>query len=132
MNHRIERRLVELGMTPRGASIAVTGKPDLLRMLFSGRIKSVKGDVLERLATVLNVSPQWLLTGKDTPVTPKSRRAPELGDAVSIVELDVRVGAGAIGQHMEHFDPENLPGASSELIRGRWNLPARVLAEMRV
>jgi SOS-response transcriptional repressor LexA len=62
---RIKSRLTALDMSARSASIAVSGKEDLLRGLFRGENNTLRGDNLLKLAAVLKVSAQWLMTGHD-------------------------------------------------------------------
>lgn len=83
---RIEQRLHALDITPRAASIKAGGSPDLIRGLLRGRQRNFRGDNLSKLAEVLGVSANWLLTGDDvgSPSAP-TRLVPVVG----------YVGAGA-------------------------------------
>lgn len=61
---RIQERLDALGKSPRSASLEAGGSSDLLRGVLRGRVKSLKGDNATKLAEVLGVSVEWLLTGQ--------------------------------------------------------------------
>jgi len=61
---RIQERLDALGKSPRAASLEAGGSSDLLRGVLRGRVKSLKGDNATKLAEVLGVSVEWLLTGQ--------------------------------------------------------------------
>jgi len=60
---RIKKRLDELGMSEREASLAVAGNGDLIRNIKRQRSDTLRGPRLLKLAEVLGVSPQWILTG---------------------------------------------------------------------
>lgn len=62
---RIQQRLVALGLTERAASIAATGNDATIRMIRTGRSGNPRSDTIAKLARVLEVSEQWLLTGHD-------------------------------------------------------------------
>lgn len=62
---RIKRRLKELNMSPRAASLKAGGSGDLLRGLLRGNQRSFRGEHLTGIASVLGVSVSWLLTGHD-------------------------------------------------------------------
>lgn len=87
IKRRIEQRLAELGLSPRAASIKAGGSSDLIRGLLRGKQKSFRGDNLTKIADMLGVSTQWLLTGKSDPT----------GDPVTKPMIPVvgYVGAGA-------------------------------------
>lgn len=56
---RIDRRLAALGLNDRAASMKATGKPDAIRNIRRGRLP--RADTLDRLATALKCSSDWLL-----------------------------------------------------------------------
>lgn len=62
MAERIRARMKELRTTARAISMKTTGKPDFLRPVLEGA--SPRADNLEKLATALSVSVNWLLTGE--------------------------------------------------------------------
>ena len=64
LQKRIEERLKEVGKTPRAASIEAGGSPDLIRNITRGKSKAPRGANLTRLADVLGVSAEWLMTGQ--------------------------------------------------------------------
>lgn len=78
---RIDRRLRELGLTDRAASLRA-GSPDTIRsvrrQLKDGRQSGISTETLARLAPVLETTPEWLLsaTGQET-VAPAAETAPE-------------------------------------------------------
>ena len=61
---RVKQRLEELGLSAREVSMRVTGKPEFLRPVLAGA--QPRADNLEKLARVLDVSVEWLLTGRGT------------------------------------------------------------------
>lgn len=61
---RIQDRLDELGKSPRAASLEAGGSPDLIRNILRGRVQTLRGDNAFRMAAVLGVSVEWLLTGE--------------------------------------------------------------------
>lgn len=64
ISDRIRQRLEVTGKSARGASLEVGKSPDLLRGILSGRNKSLNADTARRLAHVLGVSVEWLITGE--------------------------------------------------------------------
>lgn len=75
---RVRQRLSDLGLSAREVSMRTTGKPEFLRPVLRGA--QPRADNLEKLAEVLGVSVQWLLTGQgnialsgDPPLQPKLR-----------------------------------------------------------
>lgn len=64
MAQRIRDRLDELKKSARAASLEVGKSPDLLRGILSGRNKSLNAATAARLADVLGVSVEWLMTGQ--------------------------------------------------------------------
>lgn len=58
---RIEKRLVEIGKTARGASLEVGTNPDLIRNILRGVTENPRADTIRKLAEVLQVDEQWLL-----------------------------------------------------------------------
>lgn len=116
---RIKQRLDELGMSEREASMLVAGNGDLIRNIKRARSDSLRGPRLLKLADVLDVSPEWLLTGQgETAPASKSeenasneKNLTKLNTNVlslykqtitgSVPEVDARAGAGdgSIGDH---------------------------------
>lgn len=68
---RIDQRLETLGLNDRAASMKATGKPDAIRNIRRGRLP--RADTLDRLATALMCSSDWLL-GKGDDATPTDTR----------------------------------------------------------
>ena len=62
---RIKQRCKELGKSERAVSLEATGKPDTIRMITSGRTQSPRSDTLAAVARILQVTPNWLLTGDE-------------------------------------------------------------------
>lgn len=62
--YRIRERLNAIGKSPRAVSLEVGKSPDLLRGVLAGRNKSLNGETVAKLAEVLGVSVEWLLTGQ--------------------------------------------------------------------
>lgn len=63
LEQRITERLLEVGLTPRAASLEAGGGPDMIRNIIRGRSKAPRAESLVRLAAVLRVSVDWLMTG---------------------------------------------------------------------
>lgn len=64
VERRINERLEALGMSARHASMLAGGSPDLVRNIIRGKSKAPRGENLTRLADVLGVSAEWLMTGQ--------------------------------------------------------------------
>lgn len=64
IKRRIQQRLDELDMTPRAASLKTGKSADLIRGLLRGKQRSFRGENVTKLAEVLGVSVNWLLTGE--------------------------------------------------------------------
>lgn len=75
---RVDARLDALDISDRKASVAATGKVDTIRNLRRGLNPGF--DKLKRLAPVLGVSVEWLLTGEDVgaPLVTATTAAPPL------------------------------------------------------
>lgn len=67
---RVRARLLEVGKTANAASIEAGGSPSLIPNILNGRSASPRGQTLSKLATVLGVTEQWLLTGDEPPAAP--------------------------------------------------------------
>lgn len=70
MAERMRLRIEQLGTNPRAVSIAATGKPDAVRQILMGRVKSPRADTITGLASALGVTESWLLHGTDGGVPP--------------------------------------------------------------
>ena len=68
MRQRIAERLENLGKSTRGASIDAGLGETTLRNYLKGMTQSMTVDNVEKLASVLEVSPRWLMFGEDTEV----------------------------------------------------------------
>jgi len=64
---RIRQRLEATGLSARAASIQATGSPGTIQNIFRGASDNPRGDTIQKLAKVLGVTEQWLLTGGDSP-----------------------------------------------------------------
>jgi SOS-response transcriptional repressor LexA len=64
---RVNERLIAIGKSPRAASLEAGGSPDLIRNIIRGKSKAPRGQNLQRLAEVLGVSVEWLITGREDP-----------------------------------------------------------------
>lgn len=86
---RVQQRLNELGLSAREVSLAATGSDGTVRMILTGASQNPRGDTIRKLASVLKVSEQWLLTGDEADAsnqTGELRPAP-MPPAVSAGEL---------------------------------------------
>jgi SOS-response transcriptional repressor LexA len=72
---RIRERLDELRKSPRAASLEAGKSADLLRGILSGRNKSLNAETAARLADVLGVSVEWLMTGQGNIAPPSTTPA---------------------------------------------------------
>jgi SOS-response transcriptional repressor LexA len=63
LERRITERLLDLGLSPRAASVQAGGGPDLIRNIIRGRSQAPRAESLVRLASVLQVSLDYLMTG---------------------------------------------------------------------
>lgn len=116
---RIEQRLAELDLSPRAASLQAGGSPDLIRGLLRGKQRSFRGENLTKLAQVLDVSVNWLLTGEHehlssedvaASLTAKEQRESLVASSLenysgkvpgAVPEIDAKAGAGNgnVGEH---------------------------------
>lgn len=116
---RIEARLEELGMSARKASLKSGGSADLIRGLLREKQQSFRGQNLTKIAEVLGVSVNWLLTGEHDHIPSEDVAAglsnerndgPEAASPLkifkgnipgSVPEVDARAGAGngSVGEH---------------------------------
>ena len=62
---RIEDRLEALGLTRRGASLAAGLSTHFLQRFMTHENTSMTVENLLKLSNVLQVTPEWLLTGRD-------------------------------------------------------------------
>ncbi len=70
---RVKQRITDLGLSAREVSMRVTGKPEFLRPVLNGA--QPRADNLEKLADVLGVSLEWLVSGRGE-LTPAQSQAP--------------------------------------------------------
>jgi transcriptional regulator with XRE-family HTH domain len=66
LERRITERLLELGLSPRAASVQAGGGPDLIRNIIRGRSQAPRAESLVRLASVLQVSLDYLKKSHET------------------------------------------------------------------
>lgn len=64
---RITSQLEKLGISARAASLRVGKNPDLIRDIITGKSGNPRATTLSKLASILGVTEQWLLTGEDAP-----------------------------------------------------------------
>jgi SOS-response transcriptional repressor LexA len=64
IEQRIEARLKLIGKSARAVSMEAGGSPDLIRNITRGKSRSPRGENLTRLANILGVTVEWLMTGK--------------------------------------------------------------------
>lgn len=126
--NRINDRLDELGISARKASVEATGNPDLLRNLLSGKARNLRSDNLQRLAAVLKVTPQWILSGSDKVQTSPPDKHSQLP------EIDVRGGAGGGGMVATSYaTDEDGNNVEIENVVATWSVPPAYLrGELRV
>lgn len=116
--NRIKQRIEQLGTTARAISIQVTGKGEFLRPILNEGAQP-RANNLARLAEVLGVSVNWLLTGEHEHVSSEDvaagLQANEPNDTIAasslgnylgqlpnaVPEIDARAGAGNgnVGEH---------------------------------
>jgi transcriptional regulator with XRE-family HTH domain len=70
LRDRVEARLTALEMTPRAASVKAGLNTHFLQAILSGKTRSPTTDNLEKLASALETTPEWLLTGAGDPNQP--------------------------------------------------------------
>ncbi|MCG5241893.1 XRE family transcriptional regulator [Azospirillum doebereinerae] len=123
------------------------GVPQPTYALHESGERGLRPDVAERYATLLGVSPAWLLTGegqgplgtvtRPEPVSPADAQgttAPDDETDGVIPEIDVRAGLGAGGEALLDDQPDGDGGSSeSDRITGLWELPPDYLRqELRI
>lgn len=118
---RIERRLKDLGLTPRAASLKVSTNPDLFRNVMRfGEEANPKQETLAKIAEALEVSQQWLLT--DIEVDPRAQGGSE------VTPLDAKAPVPTAL-------PKDVPvlgtAAGSELGKGAFQLSTDVVDYLR-
>lgn len=64
LSDRIQTRLKKLGKSERGASLEAGLSDSFLRNIREGKSSSPRIDTLEKIATVLQTSSSWLITGE--------------------------------------------------------------------
>lgn len=119
LKKRLQQRLEELGLSPRAASLKAGGSPDLIRGVLRGSNRTLRGDNLLKVAGVLGVSANWLLTGDHVHMSsedvaaglPGGDKRDHKGTSSlenyrgdipgAVPEVDARAGAGAgrVGEH---------------------------------
>lgn len=75
---RIRERLDATGLSARAASLKAGGSAGLIRNILTGASEHPRGDTLSKLAAVLGVTEQWLLTGSDEVPASELRAAPDV------------------------------------------------------
>lgn len=124
LHEKISRRLQEIGMTARAASLAATGKPDAITMIRRGATPSATR--LMQLADVLGVEPSYLM-GNVTPppssiIFPSTaRNAPEMPIVPRGLARDVPIYGTALGADLElkdngHHDVETMHIMMNEVL----------------
>lgn len=98
---RIQQRLEALGLSVRGASLAAGGSESTIRNILDGRSENPRGDTLRKLAPVLGVTEQWLLTGSDEPpseVRPANVKVPRPTESPRDVPVYGTVAGSELGR----------------------------------
>lgn len=96
---RIQSRLKELRLSPRAASLLVSTNADLFRgVLRLGDDANPTRETIERIATALQVTPEWL-TGDDSrpPLRGETRPAPVAIPQLHDMPKDIPVWGTAMG-----------------------------------
>ncbi len=101
---RMNRRLTELGLSDRAASITASGKPDLIRDIRRKGVKP-KQDLLVALAEVLETTTEYLLHGVNTGHVVADRRTgydapPEGSPFVKALPRDIPVYGTVLGSEI--------------------------------
>ncbi len=103
---RVQQRLAELGLTPRAASLAATGKPDSIRNILRGR--KPRSDTLDAIAGALACSTDYLL-GKSEEISPSGRGIDQI-QAKSGANAPSQAGPGAnMIENPPEFGERTLP-----------------------
>jgi phage repressor protein C with HTH and peptisase S24 domain len=102
LHDRIRKRLEELDLTPAAASLKARLSKEMLRKLLGNPDAMPSGKSLTALASALEVSEQWLLSGGETPPTVKTdvRRASSTPPLRHEMPNDVPVRGTAAGSHL--------------------------------
>ncbi|MER2535514.1 MAG: LexA family transcriptional regulator [Rhizobiaceae bacterium] len=103
LKERLKTRLNEMHKTAREVSLAVSKSPDTIRNILRGATRDPKAAVLEKVATELDTSTDWLL-GKtdDVSVTAKDLRPADIkAPIVTQMPNDVPVYGTAAGSHLK-------------------------------
>ncbi len=129
---RVERRISELGMSDRAASMAATGKPDLIRNIKKRQWPSAER--VHALARVLQVSMEWLVTGRPTDETEIQPYTPPPPKPEGVPEIDVRAGMGGGGDcQLDYVMDDNGGMMATDAIKADWGLPESYLqSELRI
>lgn len=75
LSHKLERRLKELGLSARAASLKAGLGPDAIRNILRGKSANPKGRTLERLAQALDLPVTELLSPADSAAEETPQRA---------------------------------------------------------
>ncbi|MBY5849642.1 helix-turn-helix transcriptional regulator [Rhizobium leguminosarum] len=102
LHDRVRKRLEELDLTPAAASLKARLSKEMLRKLLGNPDAMPSGKSLTALATALEVSEQWLLSGGETPAAVKTdvRRASSTPPPRHEMPNDVPVRGTAAGSHL--------------------------------
>lgn len=123
---RIQQRLDELGLSARAAAISAGGSPWLIQNILAGKSANPRGDTLKKLADVLQVTEQWLLTGEDVSAPQPAQAQPTPSDVrlapnIKLPDLyTLPKDVGVLGS-----------AAGSELGRGAFQLSSDVIEYVR-
>lgn len=155
ISSRIEKRLAEMNLSPRAASLAASLSADAIRNIQraerDNKPYDPKAGTLAKLAVVLHTSEEWLLHGRGTEAVEPSKleiarlaldrgtvrtsavAAGNKSGANAIPEIDVRAGMGGGGNSIEemYFD-EDGAGQSRDAVRAHWGIPDYYLNESRL
>lgn len=78
LKDRVQARLEALDLSPRAASIEAGLNTHFLQQVLSGKTRSPRGENLNKLAAVLQTTPEWLLDGRGDPDAPTDRESAEI------------------------------------------------------
>ncbi|MBB4277050.1 XRE family transcriptional regulator [Rhizobium mongolense] len=102
LHDRIRKRLEALDLTPSAASLKAGLSKEMLRKLLDNPDAMPSGKSLTALASALEVTEQWLLTGDESPLAVRTDVRPASSSAPLRHEMpnDVPVRGTAAGSHL--------------------------------
>ena len=117
LKKRIKSRLAEIGQSARAVSIAAGLGPEAISNVLRDRSRYPRGDTLRDLATALDCSIDWLITGEGAPSPAVAHLNPTHTE--QIPEIDVRAGMGGGGESAIAYVPDSTGGLmETDAVRG--------------